>query len=138
KWANMWRLADDFWDQWDLLKPMFKLAADWAPYAGTGHWPNLDMLPIGKLSKRGPVGAERYSRFTKEELKTMMTLWAISRSPLILGGNLPENRPGDLVLMTNKEVIAVNQKGENSRQLSRQNGTVIWVSQMPDKQCWNI
>lgn len=138
KWANMWRLADDFWDTWDLLKPMFKLAADWAPYSGSGHWPNLDMLPIGELSKRGPVGPERYSRFSKAELRTMMTLWCISRSPLILGGNLPENRPQDLALETNKEVLAVNQKGENSHQLYRKNGMVVWVSQMPDKHTWNV
>src|SRR5699024_806426 len=125
KWANMWRLADDFWDQWDLLKPMFKLAADWSPYAGAGHWPNLDMLPIGKLSKRGPVGPERYSRFSEEEARTMMTLWSIAKSPLILGGNLPDNRPQDLALETNPEVLAVNQKGINSRRLYRKDGMIV-------------
>lgn len=138
KWANMWRLADDFWDRWDLLKPMFKLAAEWAPYSDAGHWPNLDMLPIGKLSKRGPVGPERYSRFSRDELRTMTTLWCISRSPLILGGNLPENRPYDLALETNPEVIAVNQKGINSYQLYRKDSLVVWVSQMPDNPIWNV
>ncbi len=138
KWANMWRLADDFWDEWKLLKPMFKLAADWTPYSGEGHWPNLDMLPIGKLSKRGPVGPERYSRFNQNELRTMMTLWCISRSPLILGGNLPENRSEDLAFETNEEVLAVNQKGIHSHQLYRKEGLVVWVSQMPDKRTWNV
>lgn len=138
KWANMWRLADDFWDNWNALKAMFPLAAEWAPYAGKGHWPNLDMLPIGKLSIQGPIGNERYSRFTKEELKTLMTLWAISRSPLILGGNLPENRPRDLALETDKEVLAVNQKGMGSRQLYSKNGTIVWVSRMPKSKVWNV
>jgi hypothetical protein len=129
--ANQWRLADDFWDSWRALEPMFALADAWSPYAGPGHWPNLDMLPIGKLSKRGPVGGERYSRFTPGEEKTMMTLWCIARSPLILGGNLPENRPQDLALETNAEVLAVNQKGRDSHQLYRKDGLVVWVSVMP-------
>ena len=138
RYANQWRLADDFWDSWKALVPMFKLAAEWAPYAGKGHWPNLDMIPIGKLSKRGPVGQERYSRFSPVEERTMMTLWCISRSPLILGGNLPENRPEDLALETNEEVLRVNQKGADSRQLSRDHGAVIWVSRMPGTKTWNV
>jgi alpha-galactosidase len=50
------------------------------------------MIPIGRLSKRGPVGEERYSHFTENEMYTQMTFWCIYRSPLMLGGNLPENR----------------------------------------------
>ncbi|HEX5553250.1 MAG TPA: glycoside hydrolase family 27 protein [Chitinophagaceae bacterium] len=136
--ANMWRLADDFWDSWKALKPMFHLAAEWAPYAGPGHWPNLDMIPVGKISKRGPVGPERYSRFSPAEKRTMMTLWCIARSPLILGGNLPENTPADLAWETNKEVLAVDQKGRNARELYRKGDIVVWVSKMPDPGVWNI
>jgi hypothetical protein len=135
--ANQWRVADDFWDSWKALKPMFALADAWAPYAGPGHWPNLDMIPIGRLSKRGPVGKERYSRFTPEEERTMMTLWCIARSPLILGGNLPENRPEDLALETNPRVLAVNQKGRDEHQLYRKDGKVVWVSRMPGGE-WNV
>lgn len=138
RFANQWRLADDFWDSWKALVPMFRLAAEWAPYADKGHWPNLDMIPIGKLSKRGPVGEERFSRFTPTEEKTMMTLWCISRSPLILGGNLPENRPEDMALETNPEVLAVNQQGVDSRQLYRVDDRIIWVSRMRGKKVWNV
>lgn len=138
KYANMWRLADDFWDNWNDLKAMFPLAAEWAPYSGTGHWPNLDMIPIGKLSLRGPVGNERYSHFTEDEKRTLMTLWCIARSPLILGGNLPDNTPEDLALETNKEVLAVDQKGQDSRQFYNKDGAVIWVSRMPNKNVWNV
>lgn len=138
KYANMWRLADDFWDNWNSLKAMFPLAAEWAPYAGPGHWPNLDMIPIGKLSIQGPVGPERYSHFAHAEKRTLMTLWCISRSPLILGGNLPDNTPEDLALETNKEVLVVNQRGINSHQLYRKDNLIIWVSQMPDKKTWNV
>lgn len=138
KYANMWRLADDFWDNWNALKAMFPLAAEWASYAGPGHWPNLDMIPIGKLSIQGPVGPERYSHFTDAEKHTLMTLWCISRSPLILGGNLPDNTTEDLALETNKEVLAVNQKGINSHQLYRKDNIIVWVSQMPDRKVWNV
>lgn len=138
KYANQWRLADDFWDSWRFLVPMFGLANAWAPYGGPGHWPNLDMLPIGKLSKRGPVGPERYSRFTRAEERTMMTLWCISRSPLILGGNLPENRPEDLAVETNSEVLGVDQHGLHPRQLFRKDNEVVWVSRTADGKGWNV
>src|SRR5699024_405927 len=54
------------------------------------------------------------------------------------GGNLPENRPQDLALETNPEVLAVNQKGINSRQLYRKDGMIVWVSQMSDKHTRNV
>ena len=71
---------------------------------GPGHWPDCDMIQIGKFSKRGPVGPERYSRFNEDELLTHMTFWCIYRSPLMLGGNLPENRETENGLFTNEEV----------------------------------
>jgi hypothetical protein len=86
------------------------------------------MIQIGKLSKRGPVGVERYSHFTEDELYTHMTFWSIYRSPLMLGGNLPENRELELKLFTNNEVLATNQKGENPRQLYKKDGAMVWYS----------
>ena len=96
--------------------------------AGPGHWPDCDMIQIGKLSKRGPVGPERYSKFTPDEEITHMTFWCIFRSPLILGGNLPENRPFELQMFNNPEVIAVNQQGENPRELYNKDGSMVWFS----------
>jgi hypothetical protein len=90
------------------------------------------MIQIGKLSKRGPVGAERYSRFTKDEEYSHMTFWTIFRSPLILGGNLPENREQELKLFTNDEVIAVNQHGTEPRQLYKTNDAIVWYSHVPN------
>lgn len=138
EYANQWRMADDFWDNWAELKHMFDLAAEWSPYSGPGHWPDLDMIPVGRISKRGPVGPERNSHFTPAEEKTLLTLWCITRSPLFLGGNLPENTPADNALETNSEVLAADQQGTGSRQLYRKNGRVAWVSSMPDKKIKNI
>ncbi|MDQ3845895.1 MAG: glycoside hydrolase family 27 protein [Bacteroidota bacterium] len=128
QYANMWRMADDFWDNWKMILQMFDYAKNWEGTGGPGHWPDCDMIQIGKLSKRGPVGPERYSRFTEDELYTHMSFWSLYRSPLMLGGNLPENREIELKLFTNDEVLAVNQKGENPRQVYKKEGSMVWVS----------
>lgn len=126
--ANMWRMADDFWDNWEMVLHMFNYAKSWEGTGGPGHWPDCDMIQIGKLSKRGPVGPERYSRFTEDELYTHMNFWCIYRSPLMLGGNLPDNRELELKLFSNDEVLAVNQQGENPTQLYKKDGSMVWVS----------
>lgn len=130
--ANMWRMADDFWDNWKEILHMFDYAKSWEGIGGSGHWPDCDMLQIGKLSKRGPVGAERYSRFTDDELYTHMTFWCIFRSPLMIGGNLPENRPIEQKLFTNAEVLAVNQQGINPKQLYKKDDSMVWYSHVPN------
>lgn len=126
--ANLWRMADDFWDDWAQVLKMFTYAKSWEGVGGPGHWPDCDMIQIGKLSKRGPVGPERFSRFTDAELYTHMSFWCLYRSPLMLGGNLPENRDTERKLFTNEEVIGVNQNGENPRELYKKEGSMVWVS----------
>jgi alpha-galactosidase len=126
--ANMWRMADDFWDSWPEMLKMFDYAKNWEGIGGPGHWPDCDMLQIGKISKRGPVGPERYSRFTRDELITHMTFWCIYRSPLMLGGNLPDDRPFEDSLFTNAEVLAAGQEGEAPRQIYKEGGKMVWAS----------
>jgi alpha-galactosidase len=99
--ANMWRMADDFWDNWKEIVGMIGYAEQWQGKGGPGHWPDYDIIQIGKLSKRCPVGEERLSRFTPDEEITHMTFWCIFRSPLMMGGNLPENRPFELQMFSN-------------------------------------
>ncbi len=127
----MWRMADDFWDEWIQLLKMFDYAKTWEGVGGPGHWPDCDMIQIGKLSKRGPVGPERYSRFTKDEAVTHLTFWCIYQSPLMLGGNLPENREWELKLFTNQEVLNVNQHAEKPTQLYKNGGSMVWFSHVP-------
>lgn len=129
--ASMWRMADDFWDEWIQLLKMFDYAKTWEGVGGPGHWPDCDMIQIGKLSKRGPVGPERYSRFTKDEAVTHLTFWCIYQSPLMLGGNLPENREWELKLFTNQEVLNVNQHAEKPAQLYKNGGSMVWFSHVP-------
>jgi hypothetical protein len=129
--ANLWRTSDDFWDNWRLLRDQFARARNWARYAGPGHWPDHDMLALGAIRMTtGNPG----TNFTKDEQLTHMTLWSIARSPLIFGGHLPKNDEWTLSLLTNDEVLAVNQQGTNARELYDDNGLVAWVSDAPDGQ----
>lgn len=115
--AQMWRIADDSWDGWSfapnqwpngVLTGFDKLAL-WHSYAKPGNWPDADMLPFGSLEPHPGWGDPRQSRLTKDETRSWFTLWAIARSPLILGANLTKMDGFLKSLITNKAVIAVNQ-----------------------------
>ena len=84
--ANMWRITDDFWDHWDSLRDMFDRCRNWQEYVTEGGYPDCDMLPLGMIGKG--FGHERETNFTYDEQKTMLSLWCIFRSPLMLGAEL--------------------------------------------------
>ena len=136
--ANMWRMADDFWDNWKEIIAMMNFAKQWQGTGGPGHWPDCDMLQIGKLSKRGPVGPERYSRFTDNELRTHFTFWCIYQSPLMMGGNLPEDHPFDDTLLMNEEVISVDQNSEHPQCIYQDSSKAIWISHVLNSKQINI
>jgi alpha-galactosidase len=84
-------------------------------------------LPLGTLDM-----GKRKTNFKPAEQKTMMTLWSIARSPLILGADMTKLDDATLALLTNDEVIAVNQKSDNNRQLFRTDaGQIAWVADVP-------
>ena len=89
--ANLWRISDDFWDLWKDLRHSFDLLEKWSPFIQPGGWPDADMLPLGRIGIRAERGDDRPTRFTQDEQRTMVTLWSIARSPLMLGGDLPSN-----------------------------------------------
>jgi alpha-galactosidase len=129
--ANQWRISGDFWDTWSGLYGQFNLLNNWTPFRGPGHFPDADMLPVGRLemwtNENGP-NPGRNTRFTKDEQYTLMTLWCIARSPLIIGADLPKNDDFTLQLLTNDEVLKVNQHSTNNRQLMREGAQVAWVA----------
>ena len=100
----------DFWDRWADLKRQFPNFTKWNPYVKPGNWPDGDMLPLGHIGIRAERGEPRMSLLTHDEQRTLMTLWSIARSPLMFGGHLPDNDEFTLNLITNGEVLAVNQK----------------------------
>ena len=99
------------------------------------------MLPFGKLRVSGADDwvaglledkyeniANQFTRFTKDEQITVMTLWAIFRSPLMFGGHLPENDDFTLSLLTNTEVLSVNQHSKNNKEILFEDGVSIWTA----------
>ena len=130
--ANLWRISADFWDDWPQLEEQFDLMHKWEKYIGPGHWPDADMIPIGLLNRRGPgQRTERRSNFTDIEKYTLMTLWSICRSPMMYGGDLMMMRPIELRLLTNEEVLEVNQNSANNHQLFRRGNHVAWIADVP-------
>jgi hypothetical protein len=110
RFANLWRISPDFWDNWRSLNHNFDLFARWTAYVGPGHWPDGDMIPFGHICQRNcDVRPDRWTRFTCDEQLTLMSLWALAPSPLMLGMNLSDNDAWTTAILTNPEVIAVNQ-----------------------------
>jgi hypothetical protein len=135
--AQLWRISDDVWDYWQTpegktwpqsVKGQFPVIASLAEYAHQGNWPDADMLPIGQLRPTPGDGKPRVSRLTEVEQRTMITLWAMARSPLFIGGNLTQMDDALKSLLTNPGVIEVDQHSLAARQLGRDGDLVTWVS----------
>jgi alpha-galactosidase len=129
--TNMWRTSNDFWDNWLQLKNQFTILERWTGLGGPGYYPDGDMLPLGRIGLRAERGEPRWSGFTKDEQYTLMTLFAIFRSPLMFGGDLPGNDEFTLSLLTNKDVINVNQYSSDGKQLFRENDLIAWSAVDP-------
>ena len=128
--ANMWRITDDFWDEWKLLYAMFERAEKWSIHAGAGHFPDADMLPIGPI--RQDIDKSNRTAFTHDEQLTMMTLWSIMRSPLIIGGEMTGFDGFTMKLITNEGVLRMHRNSRNARQVFRRrlagNEFIIWAA----------
>lgn len=123
--ANQWRISDDFWDQWAPLYGMFGRLHRWTPFRKPGHWPDADMLPFGIVEFNRPT------RFTQEEQLTCMSLWSVAKSPLILGADMTRMDDFTIKLLTNPEIIEVNQRSINNRQISDRDDLFIWAAEDP-------
>ena len=107
--ADMWRMSGDFWDRRDKLIEMFRLCERWYAYVGDGRWPDCDMLPVGRLTVTHRKLGSHYTRFTRDEQITMMNLWCVFRSPLMIGAEMRDNDDFTLGLLTNAELLDINQ-----------------------------
>ena len=128
--ANLWRITDDFWDEWRLLRGMFERAEKWCVHAGPGHWPDADMLPVGAL--RQCYGKSDWTRFTQAEQRTMITLWCMLRSPLMIGGALPMNDDFTLRLLTCGDVLAIEKESFCAHPLYTDDNTCVWFAPRKD------
>jgi alpha-galactosidase len=135
KYANLWRISDDEWDVWQSsenfpqgVNNQFERAAQWATYSRPGNWPDADMLAIGRLEPAPGWGEPRASRLTKDEQRTLLTLWSMFRSPLIMGGNLLLCDEWTRSLLTNAEVIAVDQHSRGNHAVATDSKSAVWVA----------
>lgn len=136
KYAQMWRISDDEWDVWQSsenfpqgVNNQFERAAEWAVHSRPGNWPDADMLAIGRLEPAPGWGAPRATRLTKDEQRTLLTLWAMFRSPLIMGGNLLLCDEWTKSLLTNAELIAVDQRSTGNHAVETTTKSAVWVAQ---------
>ena len=144
RFAEMWRISDDFWDHWAPLPDkdkawsqgvlaQFAATAKWASFHEPGRWPDADMLPLGRIGPHpGDGGESRNTNLTHDEQVTLMTLWSIFRSPLFMGGDLPSSDDWTTKLLTNPEVLAVNQHSIDHRPVISTESAVVWTSQPDD------
>jgi hypothetical protein len=137
--AEMWRVVDDFWDYSAItdLAGVFRAAGTWQAASGlvAGHWPDLDMLPLGYLGPRCEWHASGETTFTHNQQVAILSLWSIFPSPLMFGGNVRSlasdatTGPWTLALLTNEEVLAVNQDalGTHAKRIAQQGSTEVWA-----------
>ena len=131
KYANMWRITDDFWDDWKLLKAMFERCEVWQRQVSPGCWPDCDMLPIGKIRVTADkVG--QYTNFTHDEQITMMTLWCMFRSPLMIGAEMRDNDEFTLSLLQNRQVLRLIDHSSGAQQIFRNENEAAWCSRDDD------
>ena len=136
QYAQMWRISDDIWDLWhsDVSYPQglgdqFQNILKWAGKPQPGHWPDADMLPLGYLGPAPGWGKPRQSQLTHDEQRTLLTLWAIFPSPLMIGGDLTAADDWTTSLLTNPEVIAVDQHSRGNHPAIVTDGVVVWMAE---------
>ena len=141
--SQMWRISNDIWDVWDSgsrdypigIKNQFENAARWAQYSKPGNWPDADMLPVGELNPFPDVGhGPRHTRLTPNEQKTQLSLWAMARSPLIVGANLTLLDEDTLRLLGNTDILKIDQTATASRQVLHDADLVVWTADLPGNQ----
>ncbi len=125
--ANMWRITDDFWDNWSLLKPMFRRCEMWQDHVKEGGFPDCDMLPVGRIGR--VFGEERMSRFTMDEQRTMMALWCLFRSPLMIGAELSLLDSETEKLLTNEGLLSCMKRGSKGEQIFLDSNEAVWKNE---------
>ena len=132
--ADLWRMTGDFWDSWPALKKMFYKCDEWYAWRAPGCWPDCDMLPLGRVeladSKNVPPG--RNCNLTHDEQQTLMALWCLFRSPLMMGGEMRMNDAFTLSLLTNRDLIDLNRYGEGAVPIVFDDSRAVWAGKDKD------
>jgi hypothetical protein len=151
QYAQMWRTSNDVWDSWHFVHnppkeddfPMgvleiFEHLQPWIGQGRDGRWPDADMLPFGMLTPHPGLGQPRHTRLTLVEERTQLTLLAMARSPLILGANLAQLDKDTRQLITNRDVIAIDQTARDNHPVENLpagfENVRVWVASGTERQ----
>lgn len=124
--AQMWRISDDLWDRWEDIYQQFARMARWAPLQTTGHWADADMLPLGHIGLRAERGDDRQSKLTLDESKSLLALWCMGRSPLMVGGDLPTSQDETIALLANPALREVTAGSSENGEIVRERIFGTW------------
>ncbi len=116
--GNSWRTTGDISDNWKSMSHIgFDLQEGLAQYAGPGHWNDPDMLEVGN------------GGMSETEYRTHMSLWSLLAAPLLAGNDLRSVPPAILQMLTNKEVIAIDQDplGKEATRISKNGDLEVWA-----------
>jgi alpha-galactosidase len=129
--ANLWRTTGDIKDNWKSMSGIGFRQEKWAPLAGPGHWNDPDMLVVGMVGWGKPL---RPTQLSPEEQYTHITLWCLLSAPLLIGCDLTQLDDFTLGLLTNDEVLAVDQDplGREATPVSKNGGQEVWAKPLAD------
>ncbi len=126
--ANLWRITDDLWDRWSDILQMFARCELWQDHVERGCYPDCDMLPLGRIGGGFGEGQERSTNLTRDEQRTLMTLWCIFGSPLMLGAEMTKLDEWTLSLLTNRDILAMRTPDCRPHQLFRTADEAAWTA----------
>ncbi|NOX65447.1 MAG: glycoside hydrolase family 27 protein [Chlorobi bacterium] len=129
--GNLWRTTRDIWDSWDRMYEIGFGQVENAKYAGPGHWNDPDMLVVGWVGW-GPNLHQ--SELTPDEQYTHVSLWSMLSAPLLLGNDLTKLDTFTLNLITNDEVIAIDQDklGKQATPVIKTDDIQVWKKELSD------
>jgi len=143
--SNMLRVTKDIWDEGDYIDDCFKAWKQWRVVRADNFWVDMDMIPFGqlllvssKMEFTGPLdnpdfrlaghGYRRWSQLSPEQMQTVITLRALSASPLMVGGDLTTMDGYSLRLLTDPDMLACNQNGVMGRLVREAEGLEVWLT----------
>lgn len=131
--ANSWRTTGDIRDTWGHLRGIWAQQEKWRPFARPGHWNDPDMLVVGPVDV-GSGKSIRPSRLTPNEQYTHITLWCLLSAPLLIGCPVEKADEFTLSLLSNDEVLAINQDelGRQARQAVVDGRKQVYVKELAD------
>ena len=133
--ANLWRTTGDIEDHWGSVSGIGFSQERWQKYMRPGHWNDPDILQVGKLGKPNrPNTAFVQTRLSPDEQYTHVTLWCLLSAPLIISCDLENIDSFTMGLLTNDEVIAVDQDpaAHPARRAWNQGNFQVWTKELAD------